>query len=297
MTRNRVWVSVLVATVAYCSFGSSPANACCEWVTRQVWVHGRYSNAAPGDVVVNKITATSTIAPIIQAIGEGYTHAMIVADSASRVTHNVGDTNTLETGWSCSHPINPSTLRPMRPGAQSYVYPDSSLDSFQAAMVLHKAGRPACEVPPLGQPGGVGYDLYGFSHNVPNGMCVQMLNSSCGVPRPAPRHYDGNTIYAAASAMYNAIYAQASAIGKPWYVVFIGGCPGAYRYAANEVVNTFLYANPWDTNFEPWTTPVTDVVTPAQLVATYPGAKEPAGLVPGYYTSQEVRECHPGNCY
>jgi len=164
----------LVLSIALGSTFASFAHAkCCTSEVQTVWVHGRYSNAAPGDVVVNYVDGSSVIAPIIDAIGENYDHSMIVTDSASRVTHNLGDPATVETGWTCSHPLDPYQMRPMAPGAQSSVYPDDA-GTFKAGAVLHGAGTPGCNVPGLAQ-GGVGYDLYGYSHSVRNGMCVQLL--------------------------------------------------------------------------------------------------------------------------
>lgn len=287
-------------TLAFClasTLHSSVVRAnCCEYVNELVWVNGRYSNANAGDVVVNYVDSSSPIAMIIDAIGENYSHTMLVDDSLGRVTHNVPDLSTIEVPWTCSHPLNPYQLRPIAPGAQSFVYPDTSYDSFKNGTVLHGAGVPGCYVNPLGQTNGVGYDLYGFTHNVPNGMCVELLNDSCGVARPLPRYYDPDTVAGTASAIYDAIHSQAVA-NRPWFFAAIGYCSGGSRYAANQVINTFLYGNPWDTDFEPWNVPVSDVVTPAQLVATYPMAQEPVGLVPGYYVQQEVRRCHPGACY
>jgi len=284
----------LVLSIALGSTFASFAHAkCCTSEVQTVWVHGRYSNAAPGDVVVNYVDGSSVIAPIIDAIGENYDHSMIVTDSASRVTHNLGDPATVETGWTCSHPLDPYQMRPMAPGAQSSVYPDDA-GTFKAGAVLHGAGTPGCNVPGLAQ-GGVGYDLYGYSHSVRNGMCVQLLTDSCGVAQPTPRYYDAITVGAAVSAVYNDVYSQAVA-NRPWILAATGLCPGGSRYAANQVVNTFLYGNPWDTQFEPWNVPVSDVVTPAQLVATYAGAKEGVGLVPGYYTTRLVRVCYNTQC-
>jgi hypothetical protein len=296
ITRKRLRVFWLALSLACIAYGSAAQANCCEHVTELVWVNGRYSNAAAGDVVVNYVDSSSLIAPIIDALGESYSHSMLVVDDFGRVTHNVGDVASIEKGWTCSHPLNPYQLRPMAPGAQSYVYPDTNYDNFKNGTVLHGAGTPGCYVNALGEPNGVGYDLWGFSNNVTNGMCVELLNDSCGVARPSPRYYDPDTVASAVSAMYNAIYTQAVA-ARPWISAALGYCSGGSRYAANQVVNSFLYGNPWDTDFEPWNIAVSDVVTPAQLVATYPMAKEPVGLIPGYYVEHEVRRCHTGVCY
>jgi hypothetical protein len=305
MTRTRIVAPFVGFAVAAVACPSVARATCCEPQQVQVWVHGRYSNANPGDVVVNYLTATSPIAPIIDAIGESYSHSMLVFRSTGEVFHNVGDPNSIEKPWDCSHPLDPYELRPMAPGAQAAVFADSSYNSFQAGEVLHGASVASaadiadgnnCIVWPLGasvQPA-IGYDIYGFSHDVPNGMCVEMLNTSCHVPRPAPKAYSAATVANAASAMYNAIASQAQAMST-WYDSLL--CPGGSRYAANQVVNTFLYGNPWDTNFENWSVPVTNVVTPAQLVATFTGSKEPVGLVAGYWTTEEKMVCHPGMCY
>ena len=70
------------------------AHACCEPQQVSVYVHGRYANANPGDVIVNYLTATTAIAPIIEAIGENYSHSMLLFRSAGgEVFHNVGDPN------------------------------------------------------------------------------------------------------------------------------------------------------------------------------------------------------------
>lgn len=288
ISRQFASVCLVLSFVSGSLLPSVARATCCTSEVRLVWVHGRYSNAAPGDVVANYVDGSSAIAPIIQAIGESYDHTMIVVDSASRVTHSYGDISTVDTGWTCSHPLDPYKMRPMAPGAQSHVYPEDS-GTFKSGTVLHGAGNPNCNVT------GLGYDLYGFSHNVQNGMCVQFLTDSCGVSRPTPRYYDADTVAGAVSAVYNGIYSQAVA-SRPWIVAAAGYCPGASRYVANQVVNTFLYGNPWDTNFEPWNIPVSDVVTPAQLVATYSGSKEPVALVPGYYTYKDVRVCYKGLC-
>jgi hypothetical protein len=305
MTRTQVGASLVGFCLAAVACPRGAQANCCEPQQVTVYVHGRYSNANPGDAVVNYLSATTPIAPIIEAIGENYSHSMLVFRATGEVFHNVGDPNSIIKAWDCSHPLDPYQLRPMAPGAQAAVFADTNYNSFQAGEVLHGASVASandiftgnnCIVWPLGAYASpaIGYDLYGFSHNVPNGMCVEMLTTSCHVPRPAPKAYSAATVANAVSAMYNAIYGQAANMSSWLESVY---CPGWPRYAANQVVNTFLYGNPWDTNTENWSVPVTAVVTPAQLVATFTGKKEPVGLVAGYYTTQEQMVCHPGQCY
>lgn len=278
----------------------STAEACCDYQTRQVWVHGRYLNAAPGDAVVNQLTSSSMIAPIINALGERFSHSMIVYDTASRVTHNVSDISYIQTGWTCTHPLDPYNMHPIGPGAQAGVYPDTSFNSFMAGMVLHGAGKAGCWAQEYMDTnhnrvaGGIGYDLQGFSQNVPNGMCVELLNDTCGVPRPAPKYYSASTVYSAASAMYNAVYSQVHS-QTSWITDLL--CGGAADSAANQVINTMLTGDPWNTGHGNWSVAITNVVTPEDLVTSYPAAKrEPASLSPGYYTTKEVRVCTPNKC-
>jgi hypothetical protein len=289
------------------------ARACCQPEQVRVWVHGSYSNANQGDVMVNIAEAGDLLQPVVEAIGENYDHAMaLFRPTMADVMENLGDPNTIITGWDCSHPIDPeSNISPMYPGAQIAVFadsttPDANYYEFKQGEILHGAVHTTatniedgnyCVVWPLGSSltPQVGYYLYGYSHRVTNGMCVDMLTDSCFVPRPAPKAYAASTVANAASAIYQEVTTLASNEESWLDQTWCGS--GEPEMAGNQVVNTFLNNNPWDTSRENWSVAVTAVVSPGQLEATYPAAqKVPAELVAGYWTTQMQMVCTKGIC-
>jgi hypothetical protein len=204
---------------------------------------------------------------------------------------------------------------PMRPGVLDYVpadgsratsytrwgYVPSNFNELVPGTVLHKAGGVCTAIPSYGgylQTGG--YELRGFTRNVANGMCTEYMNSSCHVARATPAHYSTAQVSTAASNMYNGLFNKCmNEIGwlkATWCGIMGTGQWGECDSVANQVVNTFLYWNSWDTGKESWGLAVTDVVTPTRMVAAFTGTKTAATWVPGYYTTKLVRVCNPYPC-
>jgi hypothetical protein len=314
--RARFFVSTVGLGLALLAYGPK-SHACCEPQQRQVWVPGRYTNATTGDVVAPFLTSSSMLAPIMSAINESYAHVVMVQDSSGTyIAHNNVDANSVGTDWTCSHPLNPYDLMPVRPGvlyqvpadgSQTYYYTrwgyvPSNFNELVAGTVLHRAGTVCALIPSYGgylQSGG--YELAGFSRNVTNGMCTEYLNNSCGVARPTPSYYSPSQISTAASNMYNTLFNMCENrigwLASTWCGLLGTGAWGECDSVANQVINALLYWNSWDTNKENWSIAVSNVVTPARLVSGFSGAKESVAWAKGYYVTKEVWVCHPGPCY
>jgi hypothetical protein len=290
-SRQRMGVVGAGLGLALLAWGSvAQADQCCWMVDQSGWVYssGRYTNAGNGDAVVLATRPDGILRPIMDALGEQHDHvAMVESYDGYYLSQSEGDGSKVTTTSNVTHPIS-GGLQPMYQSNSGWNHMTSAdwagqLRGYPTSMVLH--GAAPNRTPYYGAgcgPTPAGYSLAGFSRNVTNGQCVQYLMDSCSMARPSARYYAAYTVNIAANAMYNAIHAKAVAIGQPWYASLIYG-DEAFRHAANQVVNAFVYNNWWDQLGQYWSVPITDVVTPTQLAASYPGAKEPLTYVAGYY--------------
>jgi hypothetical protein len=148
-----------------------------------------------------------------------------------------------------------------------------------------------------------GYELYAFTHYPGpghNGMCVDFLNSYCGVPRPTPRKYSQATTLAATNAMYNYVWDDCNS-KEGWATSLF--CSGACDRAADQFVNTFWYNSGWDTaeynhtTGAPMVTALSSIVTPAALMEGF-GSNKPVPISATNYTftTRKGMCTIPGNC-
>ncbi len=286
------WLGVVASGLGVLALGAASARAdqCCWIVETSGWsyVSGRYTNADNGDAVVLATRPNGTLRPIMDALGEQHDHVVMVESyDGFYMSQSEGDDTKIQTASQIHHPIV-GGLQPMYQTHGGWNYQTNAdyagqLRGYPTSTVLH--GAAPNKSPYYGAgcgPTPSGYRLAGYSRDVTNGMCVQYMNDSCAMPRSAPRYYPPSVTQGAASAMYSAVFQRAQAGGQPWYAALFYG-NDAFRHAANQVVNSFVWDNWWEEVAQNWSVPITSVVSPTQLAAGYQGAKEPVTYTGGYY--------------
>jgi hypothetical protein len=140
---HRLPIKVSAALVVGLATQLVPTQAratCCEVQNVPVYVHAEFVGAAPGDMVGNRITRTSMLAPVIGAIEaeyptvEIYTHVFHLDDATGRwISESTGDNAQVTQGWTCSHPLDPYDMDTMRPGVLVQAPSDGLMDGVNAA--------------------------------------------------------------------------------------------------------------------------------------------------------------------
>jgi hypothetical protein len=311
--KRGIIVGTLAAVASLLTAGSAlaiPKGGCIE---EQEWQPGWYTNANEGDAVAIQTTASSFLAPIMSDIGEIYSHILMVTWAGGTfVSENIGDPNTLQ-GGSCDYPISASSLQPMSPGILEGVYADGTgtgYNELSTGEVLVGAGHPyGAYCVPYGNTGdytcsticspssprGAHYYLASYTGAVPvstAGMCSDFVTDYCGVARPAPKSYPASEIYASSVYVYNAAVSMCNSQAS---IIDSIGCALEFESvncsgAGNQVVNTFLYADPGSNASNNWSKAVTTVVSPDRIASMYTGTKVPVTWHPGYY--HEVTICY-----
>ncbi len=260
--------AVAVTAVLTCARGARAIETCQSGqycCTATYYTPAHYNDVAAGDVVLQYVTSYSALAPVMKAIGEKYTHALMITDNGG-VTRSdtILDMKAVgEDDINCR--LDEGNLRAAPPGIRYAVNLDQTYlpntgqpgsgsdlagtkaiteDANGSDLVLVGAGNPSAQ----SSTGYERYHVHAFVTQIANAQCSQLVHDSfSSVLRGAPGlGYSATQVLAGANGLYEEVENIClGSIDSEWSYAFGDFVCGSKTQfcinVANQVVNEMLF--------------------------------------------------------